>query len=153
MILKYNGVEVFSSSELPAMVARTAAGTTAKLEVLREGKSKDLSVTLGEANGPKVVSNDSSPGSEEHGRLGIAARSLTPEETKQVGVPGGVLVQDTSGAAAAAGIQSGDVILSLNGKSVKSVDELRSLVSKSGKKIALLVLRDDARIFVPVDLG
>ena len=153
IITRYNGVEVFSSTELPSMVAKAAPGTTVKLEVLRDGKSKDVSVTLGEAKGPKVASNDSSSGSEEHGRLGIAARTLTPDETKQVGIPGGVLVQDTSGAAAAAGIQSGDVILSLNGKSVKSVDELKALVSKSGKKIALLVLRDDARIFVPVDLS
>ena len=64
-----------------------------------------------------------------------------------------MLVEDASGAAASAGIQSGDVILSFNGTPIKSVEELRALVSKAGKKIALLVLRDDARIFVPVDLG
>ena len=64
-----------------------------------------------------------------------------------------MLVEDATGAAANAGIQSGDVILSLNGTPVKSVEELKALVSKAGKKVALLVLRDDARIFVPVELG
>ena len=83
----------------------------------------------------------------------IAARALSPEERKQANISGGVLVQESSGPAATAGIQSGDVILSLNGTPVKSVEELKSLVSKAGKKIALLVQRDEARIFVPVDLG
>ena len=152
IITRYNGTEVISSSELPSLVARATPGSSAKVEVLRDGRAKDFTVTLGEAKGVKTAAVDSSS-SEEHGRLGIAARSLTPDERKQVGVAGGVVVEDTSGAAAAAGIQSGDVILSLNGKPVKSVEELRSLVSKSGKKIALLVLRDDARIFVPVDLS
>ena len=153
VITKYNGIEVFSSTELPAMVAKASPGSVAKLEVLRDGKSREFSVTLGEAKGPKTAAIDKSSDSAEHGRLGIAARTLTPEEQKLAGVPGGVLVQDTNGAAAAAGIQSGDVILSINGKPVKSVEELRSMVQKSGKKIALLVQREDARIFVPVDLG
>ena len=52
-----------------------------------------------------------------------------------------------------AGIQPGDVILSLNGTPIKDAEQLRGLVSKAGKHIALLVKREDARIFVPVDLG
>jgi serine protease Do len=43
--------------------------------------------------------------------------------------------------------------LSVNGTSIHSVDQLRSLVSKAGKRVAILVQRDEARIFVPVDLG
>ena len=153
IITRYNGTEVVSSNELPSLVARAAPGTTAKVDVLRNGATKTFSVTLGEAKGPKSAAAESSTTSEEHGRLGIAARTLSPDERKQAGVAGGVLVEDTSGAAASAGIQSGDVILSLNGTPVKSVEELKSLVTKAGKKVALLVLRDDARIFVPVDLG
>ena len=151
VITRYNGTEVTSSSELPVLVARAAPGSTAKLEVLRNGETKQFNVTVGEASGAKIAS--ASKPEIEHGRLGIAARPLNPEERKQAGVSGGVLVEDASGAAASAGIQSGDVILSFNGTPVKSVEELRALVAKAGKKIALLVLRDDARIFVPVDLG
>jgi serine protease Do len=151
VILRYNGAEVTGSSQLPALVARAAPGSTAKLEVLRDGESRQFNVTLGEAKGAKIAAAETS--TENHGRLGIAARSLNPEERKQAGVAGGVVVEDASGAAANAGIQTGDVILSLNGKPVKSVEELKALVSKAGKKVALLVLREDARIFVPVDLG
>jgi serine protease Do len=151
VIVRYNGAEVTGSSELPALVARAAPGSTAKIEVLRNGESRQFNVTLGEAKGAKVASAETS--TENHGRLGISARSLNPEERKQAGVAGGVVVQDSTGAAANAGIQTGDVILSLNGTPVKSVEELAALVSKAGKKVALLVLREDTRIFVPVDLG
>lgn len=45
------------------------------------------------------------------------------------------------------------MILSLNGTPVSSAQELRALVDRAGKHVALLVQRDDAKIFVPLDLG
>jgi serine protease Do len=151
IITRYNDREIVSSSELPLLVSSAAPGSTARLEVIRDGKSERFNVTIGEMKGGKVAAT--TPSEESHGKLGIAARPLTAEEQKQAGVTGGVLVEQSSGAAADAGIQSGDVILSFNGKPVKSVEQLRELVAKAGKKAALLVMRDDARIFVPVDLS
>ena len=66
---------------------------------------------------------------------------------------GGLLVEEVSGPAARAGIVAGDILLALNGVSVNSVDGLRQLVAKAGKHVALLVKRDDGKIFIPVDLG
>ena len=65
----------------------------------------------------------------------------------------GVVVEDVAGAAAKAGVRSGDVIVSVNNTPVKSVEQLKELIAKSGKTVALLVQRDDARIFIPVTLG
>ncbi|MBK8740280.1 MAG: DegQ family serine endoprotease [Betaproteobacteria bacterium] len=151
VITRYNGTELAGSSDLPMLVARTTPGNTAKIEILRDGATRQLEVTVGEVKGAKIASAEGK--TESQGRLGIAARPLNPEERKQAGVNGGVVVEDAAGAAANAGIQSGDVILSLNGTPIKDVEQLRALVSKAGKKVALLVLRDDARIFVPVELG
>jgi serine protease Do len=64
-----------------------------------------------------------------------------------------VLVENASGAAAAAGVQAGDVILALNNQPVKSAEELRGLVNKAGKHVALLVQREGQKMFVPVELG
>ena len=58
-----------------------------------------------------------------------------------------------AGAAARAGIHEGDIIVSVNGTPVKSIEQLQSLVSKDSKHLALLIQRGDARIFVPVALG
>ena len=85
--------------------------------------------------------------------MGLTVRGLSPEERKSAGVDGGLLIEETSGAAAAAGLQSGDIIVAVNSTPVKSVSQLRGLVQKSTKHLALLIQRDNSRIFVPVTLG
>ena len=50
-------------------------------------------------------------------------------------------------------MQPGDVIVAVNRTPVTSVDKLRELVAQSGKSVALLIQRDDARLFVPVRIG
>jgi serine protease Do len=151
VIVKINGKNVEESAELPAQVADIKPGGTAKLEIIRKGKSQELTVTVGESKDGKVAANDN--GKQEPGRLGVAVRPLDADEQRQAGVKGGVLVEESSGAAARAGIQAGDVILSVNDTPIQSVDQLRSVVSKAGKRVAILVQREDARIFVPVELG
>jgi serine protease Do len=86
-------------------------------------------------------------------RLGLALRPLTPEERAQAQVSGGLIVEHVTGPAAKAGIEPGDIVLALNGESVTSVAQLRELVAKDGQHLALLVQHQDARIFVPIDLG
>ncbi|MDB5930823.1 MAG: protease Do, partial [Polaromonas sp.] len=45
------------------------------------------------------------------------------------------------------------VLLSINGVPVKNIDQVKSVVAKSQKSVALLILRGDSKIFVPVNLG
>ena len=63
------------------------------------------------------------------------------------------MVQESSGPAAVAGIQPGDLLLAVNGKPVKSVEQVRTLIAKSERSAALLIQRGDDKIFVPVHLG
>ena len=80
-------------------------------------------------------------------------RPLTAEEKSSGDYQGGVVVEDVSGAAARAGIQPGDVIVSVNRTPVKNPEQLRELVGKAGKTVALLVQREDATLFIPVPIG
>ncbi len=151
VILKLDGQDVSGSGDLPPRVAMLAPGTKAKLEVWRHGTPREVEVTIGSADGEQEqVAQASSQG---HGRLGVSVRPLTPEERRESGLEGGLVVEQASGAAAQAGIQQGDVVLSLNGTPVKTPDQLKSLLARSGKEVALLVQRGDERIFVPVELG
>ena len=84
---------------------------------------------------------------------GLAVRPLNPEERQQAGVSGGLLVEDARGHAAEAGIQPGDVVLSVDGTPVQSVEQLRKMVQAHDKQIALLIQRGNSRLFVPVGLG
>jgi serine protease Do len=151
VILSINGREIGSSGELPAIVAAMAAGEAAKLQVWRNGATRNIEAKVGSFSEAKVASSDS--GDAAKGRLGVAVRPLTPEEQRQADVKGGLLVQEASGAAARAGIQPGDIIVSVNGERVSGAEQLRAVISKAGKRVAILVERGDSRIFVPVDLG
>jgi len=151
VILKFNGKEVASSRDLPSMVADVTPGATANVEVWRAGKAKQFAVDIGEM---KTASAEKTSGDGSKGGLGLEVRPLTREERKQAEVSEGLLVEDVEdGPAAKAGIESGDVILSVNGEKVGSAEKLRSLVAKHDKNVALLVLRGNNKMFVPVQLG
>jgi serine protease Do len=152
VIVKFNGRDINRSSDLPAQVASMAPGTTAKLDVLRKGTPKTLTVTVGEMKGTNLAQRDNS-GSQQQGRLGLAVRPLARDEQRQAGVTGGLVVEDVTGPAARSGIQPGDIVLSINGVPVTSPEQLKNLVGKAGKNVALLVKRDTATIFVPIELG
>ena len=150
VILSFNGKELSSSGELPPLVADIPPGQSARMQVWRKGGSRDLEVKVGAMKDEKTAAADSKETTA--GKLGLAVRPLSVEERKRIDGKSGLVVQNVTGAAARAGIRPGDVILSVNGEPVGSAEQLRSLVSKASKRVALLVQRDDARLFVPVDL-
>ncbi|MBS0322124.1 MAG: DegQ family serine endoprotease [Proteobacteria bacterium] len=152
VITAFNGRPIARSSELPAMVASLAPGAEAKLDVWRDGKSITLDAKVGSRDAmEKVALNED--GAASPGKLGVAVRALTSEEKADAQVDAGVVIEQVTGAAERAGLQPGDVILSINRVPVKNAAQLKELIGKSGKVVALLVQRDDARIFVPVNIG
>ena len=153
MIRSINGQPIIASGDLSAAVSASQPGQKATLDVWRKGKPVTITATLGNAN-DKVAKADSGSRSEGGGKLGLAVRPLQPQERKEAGVPnGGLVVEDVSGPAAAAGVEPGDVILSVNGQPVSSVEQMRAIVAKSNKSAALLVQRGDDKIFVPIRIG
>jgi serine protease Do len=157
VIVALNGVPVTDSTSLPSQVAGLPPGTSAKVQVWRDKGAKDIDVKIGALKDAKTASADTSGdgagGASQDARLGVAVRPLTPEEKQEGSLSRGLVVQQANGAAASAGIQAGDVILAVNGQPVTSVQQLKAMVSHAGDSIALLIQRDDAQIFVPVDLG
>ena len=155
VIVSLNGTPVADSTALPSQVAGLAPGSQAKMQVWRDKGTKDLTVTIGALADAKTASanGDNGGASAQDARLGVAVRPLTPEEKQDSSLSRGLIVQQASGAAANAGIQPGDVILAVNGQPVTSVQQLKSMVAHAGDSLALLIQRDDAQIFVPVDLG
>jgi len=151
VILKFNGKEVASSRDLPGMVADITPGETAKVLIWHDGKTKEVSVNVGEM---KFANSEETTVKGTKGGLGLAVRPLTSDERRQAEVAEGLVVEDVQdGPAANAGIESGDVILSVNGEKVGSAEKLRSLVAKHSKNVALLVMRGNNKMFVPIQLG
>jgi serine protease Do len=151
VILKLNGEAINDSSELPVKVASVSPGTSVELEIWRNHASRTLSVKLGSLEDQRTAANHEAQ--HEGGKLGLAVRPLTGDEQRQGNVQGGLLVERSSGPAAEAGIQPGDIVLSANGAPVASAQALKSAVESSRGHVALLIQRGEARIFVPVRVG
>ena len=152
VIRKVNGQTIVSSGDLPAVIGMAAPGDNVKLEIWRQGASKELTARLVNADkkSAAVASKSEAPG---QGKLGLALRPLQPEEKQEAGLDSGLLVQQATGPAAMAGVQSGDVLISINGMPVRNIDQVRAAVAKSDKSVALLIQRGGDKIFVPVNLG
>jgi serine protease Do len=154
IIRKVDGQPIVASGDLPAMMAIARPGQKVAMEVWRDGKIVQIAATLGNARDkadpgqrPELASADNSS------KIGLALRPLDPSERRLSGIGQGLVVEDAGGAAASAGVEPGDVLLSVNGKPVSSVDQVRDLVGKASKSVALLIQRGSDRIFIPVRIG
>jgi serine protease Do len=156
VILGVNGKEVTRLGQLSGEIAGMKPGSNARLDVWRNRARTNVDVKVGQLDEPQDIA---AAGAGEQGsttpQLGMTLRELAPAEREQLKTDAGLVVQNVTGAAAKAGIQPGDVILALNDTPLKSVDQLKSLVQKTekSKTVALLVQREDARIYVPLQVG
>jgi serine protease Do len=157
VIQSFNGQAVHDTNTLRNRVAEAGPGSTADLLILRDGTDKHLSVKLDAASPEKSARNDDrEPGSDDKTALGVSVAPMTPELAARLQAPKdahGLVVKDVNpdGRAAAAGIQSGDIIQEVNRTSVNSVDELKSALQKSGAKPTLLLInRQGNDLFVTV---
>lgn len=118
VILAVDGVPVQDSSTLPAQIAGMKPGTKADLQIWRDKSRKTVSVTLASLADDQAKAGVDEP--VEQGRLGVAVRPLSPRERNGSSLTHGLVVQQSAGPAASAGIQPGDVILAVNGRPVTS---------------------------------
>jgi serine protease Do len=154
VIRKVNGQPVITGGDLTAIVSVAKPGEKVALDVWRDGKTVQLNATLANANDkPEPADRDNLASNDSGAKLGLALRPLEPIEKRQSGIPSGLVIEDAGGAAEAAGVQPGDVLLAVNGKPVTSVAQVRDVVGKSSKSVALLIQRGDDRIFIPVRIG
>ncbi len=140
VILSVNGSPVQVAPDLAWLISTAGVGTTVKLKVWRNGKPKTISVTL-EAmpQNPSLARADNQP-KKLKGKtnlLGIEARNLTRTELRNLPsrIKNGVIVLnvDPNSAAAQAGLSRGDVIMRINGKSIKNMRDFKKAIAKLKK--------------------
>lgn len=159
IITSLNGAAVDTPNSFRNQVASTQPNTDVQLTILREGREQQVRATLGEFR-PEKPSDDSGSGggsrNSNTGKLGIVVEPLTPELTLQLGLPIGtqglVVGQvDPRGAAADAGIQTGDVIEQVNQRPVRLPADLNAALERSGTRPALLLInRRGTTLFMTV---
>ena len=155
VIQKFDGKPVESSSDLPRLVGATKAGKKVAVQVWRKGAAKELMLTVGDMPAEKIAQSGRSGGKSAKAatnRLGLALSELSEAQLKELKISHGLLVEDVEGQAARVGIQRSDVIMSLNNKDVKTLEQFNQLLAqyKPGNSFALLVRRGNNALFVPL---
>ncbi|MCA9795176.1 MAG: Do family serine endopeptidase [Candidatus Eremiobacteraeota bacterium] len=141
-----------SDRELLDVVARTPVGSTAKLRVFRDGKMKDLTVTIARRPDEQVSARpQADPNSP---ALGVQVRELTPDIAAQLGTDdtAGVLIVDVvpSTPAARAGLQPGDIVRKVGNHEVDNTGDFITQVHNQKGDMALLIERQGRTVFVVV---
>ena len=157
IILKFDGKPIITSSDLPRVVAATKPGKTVPVEIVRKGTNKTLQLGVGEMPSEQAEAPASSrePSKPESNKIGLTLRELTPQQKKKLNGKNGLLVVESVGAAAQAGIRRGDVILGLNNSESQSVDLFNKQINAvpNGKTVAVLVLRGENTLYVPIKVS
>ena len=152
IVVSFNGKEVERSSSLPPVVGSTPVGKKVPVKVIRGGRSQTLWVKLGELpeQGETIARAETSKTTSDN-RLNVSVADLTDDQRKELEIDDGILVETVGdGAAGDAGIREGDIILRIDSKPVKNIDEFEKLIEKlpNGKSIAILVQRRGGPIFL-----
>ncbi|MBK6863316.1 MAG: Do family serine endopeptidase [Ideonella sp.] len=152
VVLEVNGEPIARSGALSARIGLATPGETVKLKIWRDKAASTLDVKLGNAEeGAKVAAN--AEAEVKPGQLGLALRPLTPDERAQSRLEQGLVIERAAGPSARAGLAAGDVLLAINGQPVSSIEQIKGVLERKPKSVALLVERRGERIFVPVNLG
>jgi serine protease Do len=156
VITDFNGHPIDTSADLPPMVGMTPINQDAKLTIIRQGETKNVSFKIGllpdQEDKAPIDKAEAKPAN----RLGIQVSDLTEEQKDALeNYKGGVLVQDVDrGIASEAGIQPGDVILRIQDNPVRNTRDFDKIVKNLtvGKSVAVLIQRRGSPIFLALKI-
>ncbi|MES2295444.1 MAG: Do family serine endopeptidase [Pseudomonadota bacterium] len=156
IILKFNGVPIERSSDLPRLVGAAPVGSHASVTVWRKGNLLEVGLTVVELDDDKAA-NKKAPArkpkeQQQANALGLQVSDLGEAQRHELKVDGGVQVEAAEGAAARAGLHPGDVILQLNNSEVRDAKQFNALAAKLDPKkgVALLVRREDSTQYLVI---
>jgi len=151
VIVRYNGKPIADDAALRDMVARSQPGTRVDIIVKRDGGEKALTPTIEAVPTEKVVAANQPVDKEApKGKLGVQVGNVSdPEIRQQLGLKdtlkeGAVVVNVVPGSPAQeAGVQAGDILTRVNGRSISDAAQLTEVARglKSGSTVPVVVRR------------
>ena len=156
IILAVNGKAIGDANQLRLQIGMLSPGSTANLNVLRDGKPQQVAVKLGDFPSKEDRASLNSNASDSS-LQGVSVENLTPETAREMKLAPetkGVVVAelDPSSRAADAGLHTGDVIQQVNHQPVKNVQDFDHAMASAKKDspTLLLVNREGNTLFVAV---
>ncbi len=152
VIVEVDGEAIEDHTDLSLRIRSHLKGDKVRLFVIREGKKREISVTLGSVPGQPQGQKRSLKETEE--RLGLRVEPVTPELRSELGAPStkGMAVAEVlpGSPADGTGLKRGDIILEVNGRPVDDFESWRNVMSRVQNFAVLLVWRDGRTFFVSV---
>ena len=157
IITRFNGKNIYLSSDLPHQVGRIKPGEEAKIDIVRNGKRKTLEVEIGvlpDGDGAELAMNNANPQEHVSQRLGVAVAELTARQRKTAGE--GVIVKEVKrGPAAFSGLVNGDVITMIAGEPIRSVEDFERVAKElpANRSVPMRIVRRGAAMFIPLRIN
>lgn len=142
IIIAFNGTTIKDSHELPTLVAQSPVGSKARVTVLRRGKERTFTVTLGELTDQQARAERGETSQE---RWGMTVADLSPEIARRFQLDrdqkGVVVIEVEPGSPAdLGGIRPRDVIEEVNRQRVESVEDFTKAIAETKDQETLLLL-------------
>lgn len=152
IVIEFNGERIDESADLPHVVGLTRPGTTATVRVIRDGKTRDLRLTVGKLSGDesRTVAQAEPSG----GRIGLGVEELSDQQKARLKISGGVVVREVvpGQPGARAGLRPGDIITLIGSEPVKNVEDFEDIVAglPANTHIPVRILRRGMAGFVAI---
>jgi serine protease Do len=152
IVIEFNGERIDESADLPHVVGLTKPGTTATVRVIRDGKTRDLRLTVGKLSGDesRTVAQAEPSG----GRIGLGVEELSDQQKARLKIGGGVVVREVvpGQPGARAGLRPGDIITLIGSEPVKNVGDFEDIVAElpANTHIPVRILRRGMAGFVAI---
>ncbi|MDE2451721.1 MAG: PDZ domain-containing protein, partial [Gammaproteobacteria bacterium] len=155
VVLSVDGHTIDHFGELSTRISNMRPGSEATLTLWRDRQDRTVRVRVVELKEPQTAEAGSrarpAPVARKPNQLGLTIRPLAPQEKAEARTSGSLVVEGVSGPAEVAGVEPGDVILGVDGRRIRTVEELESEArAKRNKSIALLIQRESAQLFLPI---
>lgn len=152
IVVEFNGERIDESADLPHVVGLTKPGTSATVRVIRDGKTRDLRLTVGKLSGDesRTVAQAEPSG----GRIGLGVEELSDQQKARLKISGGVVVREVvpGQPGARAGLRPGDIITLIGSEPVKNVEDFEDIVAglPANTHIPVRILRRGMAGFVAI---
>ena len=159
VITAVDGAPVKDARDLARTIGTTMPGTSVKLDIIRKGEPRTVSLTVGQMPSDEKLANAESGSERPTGGVPHLGLQVAPANEVAGAGSSGVVVTavDPNGAAAEQGFQTGTVILDVGGKAVANAGDVRNALTDAksqGKHDVLMrVKMGNAIRFVAMPLG
>lgn len=146
IVIEVDGRPIRNASELRNSIGLVPLGARVRLHVLRDGKSLQVEIQVGEYQERRAQADDLGKR-----MAGVELGEIEPDHPLAGKVEGVQVVAVEPGSAAqGAGLREGDIIVSINRKPVRRLRDVQAAIGRQDESLLLHIRRDDGALFIVI---